>query len=553
MKKIVLILSVLCLFLFANASQTVQQNKMVEFTFSTSKVYKNPFFDVELYAVISAGNRQILRLPAFWKGGGEWAFRFSSPTVGKFTFTTECSDKSNNELHGQTGEINVIPYSGKNLLYKHGAVHVDKTTGKFAQTDGTPFLWLADSWWFGMSKRIGYNDFCFLVNDRVKKKFSVIQFAIGFACDIAPFDNRDQNEAGFIWQKDLSSINPEYFEYTDRRIQYMVEAGIMPNIVGSWAYYIHTLGTERFKKHWNYLIARYGAYPVCWTLCGEAGLTWYKTDKPKEQLEMQRREWSAVAEYIKQTDPFRRLLTVHSGPNSGGHQPIDRMELIDFFMTQPGHNDFETLPNALAHLQKAKQMYPEKPFMAGEVCFEGMAGACKEKIQRYLFWSHLLSGACGHAYGNDAMWQFNSRTDKFGPSVAGQIWGNSPWEEACQWPGATHVGIGKQILETIEWWKLEPHPEWISQHASVENFMDPFCAGIPGKLRIIYFPSKVAPWSPKMQVKALENGVGYVAKWVDPLSGEIYAIGNISGNEKGEWNIPFAPILQDWLLILEGK
>lgn len=533
------------------AELVTPQNKVVEWSVFTTKNYPNPFMDVEVVAVINDQNGQTFRLPAFWKGGGEWAFRFSSPLSGKYVFTTECTDKVNKELNGQKGEIRVIPYSGDNPLYKHGAVGIDKNTTKFAQTDGTPFFWLADSWWFGMSKRISYNDFCFLVNDRVQKNFSVIQFAIGFACDIVPFDKRDQNEAGFIWREDLSSINPEYFNYTDRRIQYMVEAGIMPNLVGSWAYYIHTLGTERIKKHWQYLIARYGAYPVCWTLCGEAGLTWYKTDKPREQLETQRREWSVVAEYIKKTDPFNRMLTVHSGPNSGSHQPIDRMELIDFFMTQPGHNDFETLPIALAHLLKAKQLFPEKPYMAGEVCFEGMAGACKEKIQRNLFWSHILSGACGHGYGNDAMWQFNSRTDKFGPSVAGQIWGNSPWEEAHQWPGATHVGIGKRILETLEWWKLEPHPEWISTSATPESFMNPFAAGVPGKYRIFYFPGKVAPWGKKNTVNELEPEIAYQAKWVDPITGDEYPIGDVVPDSDMKWTVPAAPILQDWVLILE--
>jgi hypothetical protein len=351
--------------------------------------------------------------------------------------------------------------------------------------------------------------------------------------------------------KDTSSINPDYFNYTDRRIDYLVESGIMPNLVGAWAYYIHFLGTERMKKHWQYLIARYGAYPFCWTLCGEAGLTWYKADDSKKQLEIQRNEWSVIAGYIKQNDPFHRLLTVHSGPNSGSHLPISQMDYIDFFLTQPGHNDFETLPIALEHLQKAQKLYPDKPCMAGEVCFEGMAGACKEKIQRYLFWSHMLLGACGHCYGTDATWQFNSKTNKFGKSVSGQIWGNQPWEEAFQWPGSTHVGQGKKILERIDWWLIQPHPEWITPSATSAEFMNPFAAGVPGKFRIFYFPGKVPPWGKRPSIKKLEKDIQYEAKWVDPLTGDDYPIGSITGNESGEWTVPYAPILQDWVLVLE--
>jgi hypothetical protein len=221
-------------------------------------------------------------------------------------------------------------------------------------------------------------------------------------------------------------------------------------------------------------------------------------------------------------------------------------------MTQPGHNDFETLPKALTHLVKAQKLYSDKPCMAGEVNFEGMAGACKEKIQRYLFWSHMLIGACGHCYGTDATWQFNSKSNKFGKSVSGQVWGNQSWEEAFQWPGSTQVGLGKKILERYNWWQNQFHPEWITPCASPELFMNPFAAGVPDKFRIFYFPGKVPPWGKGNVINQLEKDIHYQAKWIDPITSYEYPIGAVNGNESGNWTVPYAPILQDWVLVLEN-
>jgi hypothetical protein len=194
MKYLILIFTLFLSVQSFSSNFNVQQNRVVEWSLYSQKYYTNPFYDVDLVAIIKDSKGKILRLPAFWKGNGEWGFRFSSHDCGEYSFRTECSDLINKNLHNQSGTIRVFPYTGKNPLFANGPVKVASNKHYLEHYDGKPFFWLADSWWFGMSKRISYNDFCFLVNDRKQKGFSVIQFAIGFACDIAPFDVRDSNE-----------------------------------------------------------------------------------------------------------------------------------------------------------------------------------------------------------------------------------------------------------------------------------------------------------------------------------------------------------------------
>jgi hypothetical protein len=141
-----------------------------------------------------------LRLSGYWAGGRTWRFRFSSATPGEFRYETVCSDATDAGLHGQRGNFDVISGAEANLLLRHGPLRLSDDRRHFAHADGTPFFWLADSWWFGMTSRLRFpGEFRTLLDDRVAKGFSVIQFAIAFPCDIAPFDPRGANEAGHAW------------------------------------------------------------------------------------------------------------------------------------------------------------------------------------------------------------------------------------------------------------------------------------------------------------------------------------------------------------------
>jgi hypothetical protein len=534
-------------------------NEVVEWTLSSARDRPDPFAEVELDALVRdpAGREQ--RLPGYWAGGRTWRFRFAATDPGSYTFQTVCSDPAETGLHAQRGVITVSPAGTlANPLLRHGPLRLSDDHRHFAHADGTPFFWLADSWWFGMSSRLRFpEEFNLLVRDRVEKGFSAIGFAIAFPCDIAPFDPRGANEAGHAWTSGFGTINPAYFDLVDQRVRALVDAGLVPNVVGAWGYYLPAMGVEKMKRHWRYLIARYGAYPVVWTLAGESTLVYYglKAGSPEHAAARaaQVAGWSEVAHSLRATDPFRRLLTVHPGPESGRFLPITDMTQLDFIFLQPGHSDWETLPIALEHQARARREFPRQPSLMGEVCFEGMhGGGSGPKIQRFLFWSSVLSGAPGFSYGTDTTWQFNRRGEPFGPSPHGMAWGNTPWEEGYRWAGSTHVGLGRKILADLEWWRLEPHPEWIVPAATPKDVMKPFCAGIPGRLRVIYLPKGQARWVQPFKLRGLEPGVRYAARYVDPITGRAESAINVN-SVGGEWPLAYPPILQDWVLIVEAR
>ena len=528
----------------------VAQNEVLELEFQSTKPYTNPYQEIELKVAFKNDAGESIEIPAFWAGGSVWKVRFSSPTVGSYQYHSNCSDRKNKGLHQQSGAFLVVPYIGNNTLFLKGGIIIENQ--RIIHRDGSPFLWLADSWWHGMTTRLSWpHDYQLLAKDRKDKGFSVIQLAVGFPCDITPFDPRGSNEAGFPTDQDYTTINPDYFDLVDLRIQYLVEQGLMPNILGTWGYYLPWFGIENMKRYWNHLIARYAAYPVSWTVAGETTLTYYLTEPQLQDSvqEFQKKGWSEIAGYIKEIDPYQRIMAAHPGPNSGGFEAITDADQLDLIMVQPGHSGWESLPRALNHLNTARSKYYEKPVMQGEVCFEGMfGGGCDAKLQRLLFWTNMLSGAAGHCYGADAIWQFNSEDELFGASPSGHTWGNFTWQEAYRWQGSFYVGLGRKILEKYDWQNFQVNPHWVNTH-DPEDVLSPYAAGIPGKVRLCYFPKGLAPWGVKNKIRNLEQNRSYSITYIDPMTGTRYPSGTVTGIS--EWTVEPAPILQDWLVELK--
>ena len=236
---------------------------------------------VELDVLVTGPDGRELIVPAFEAGAGRWGVRYASPAVGRHRFVTRCSDTGDAALHGRTGIIEVEPAPDEdNPLYRHGPLRRVTAGARHLQhADGTPFLWLADTWWMGLVRRLRWQeDFQRLAADRAGKGFSVALLVAGLYPDMPPFDPRGANEAGFPWSQDFATLNPAWFDAADRRIEHVVELGMVPAIVGSWGYFMQFAGAEVLRRHWRNLIARYGAYPVIWCIAGEALMPFYTSE-----------------------------------------------------------------------------------------------------------------------------------------------------------------------------------------------------------------------------------------------------------------------------------
>lgn len=61
----------------------------------------------------------------------------------------------------------------------------------------------------------------------------------------------------------------EFQNNVDKKMKYLADCGLLIAVGYAWFFDMPKCGVERYKALAKYTAARYGAYPVAWTLAGE--------------------------------------------------------------------------------------------------------------------------------------------------------------------------------------------------------------------------------------------------------------------------------------------
>jgi len=551
-----------------SANSAPADEHIFERTFESRKHYADPFNDVDVDVIFSKDGTS-WRVPTFWQRDQHWTVRFGPTAPGTYEYRLESTDKSNPDLNDHRGRVTLSGYSGESPLLKHGAPRVSLNRRYFEHADGTPFYWLGDTWWTGLSDRLSWEGFQRLTVDRQKKGFTVVQIVAGLVPEEqCPDDPGCRNEGGGVWGSDLRQINPKFFDFADRRVEFLLNKGIVPAMVGGWSTALEKMGVARMKKHWRYIIARYGAYPVFWVVGGEVF-------DPSMSLVRRRQltapqvsgEWTEIARYIRSTDPYRHPMTVHEV--SPDNLPLQDEALTDFRLFQPAHFGWPSIGVEVAQLTaNYSRTAVTKPLVVGEVGYEMLGRTHLEDFQRMAFWLAMLNGAAGHTYGAVGTWESYTAERPFQRNK----WSFLTWEEGMNLPGSYQLGLGARLLRNFEWWRFEPHPDWVTPRGTTMleprggqnddfhmdlagewgdfmgsgrelapsewqlrngTFRLPYAAGIPNQVRVIYAPYfGLIPPSPPT-VLDLEPGVEYRAYYWEPSLGIKVDLGHVEAASQG--------------------
>jgi len=534
----------------ATGPYKTQTNVPVEIVLHAARTHADPFNRVDVDTVFTDPDGVQYRVPAFWDGGTTWRVRYASPRIGVHRFRTVCNDAADHGLNGVLGEVRVTAYKGTNPLYKHGPIRVAPDKRYLEYADGKPFFWFGDTWWMGLAKRLRWPDeFGALTKDRVEKGFTVVQIVAGLYPDMYPFDPRGANEAGFPWgpgwkapshPKDTSipgpdsfkTINPAYFDRADERLRYLVDNGISPCIVGAWGYFMPWMGVDKMERHWRYLIARYGSWPVVWCAAGEANLPWYLAPGFAYDDREQVHSWTAVMSYIRRTDPFHRLLTVHPTAINyyTARHATDDPTLIDFDMLQTPHGEEGAAEVALKAMRESYAASPQMPVIDGEAAYEMLSDSLPTAWTRAMFWICMTNGAAGHTYGANGIWQNNRPGDPHGASPHSGDYGKISSQEAMHLPGSSELGRAKRLFEKYPWQHFRPHPEWA-------DYRQPKGASLDGSHWIWYpegNPAQDAPVAARFFRASFALQDKEISQARLMLSADDEAVAYLNGHDVGE-------------------
>ena len=208
----------------------------------------------------------------------------------------------------------------------------------------------------------------------------------------------------------------------------------------------------------------------------------------------------------------------------------------------------------------------DKPVINGECSYEGIGGSSWEDVQRFLFWSHMLSGTAGHTYGTMPISSFSSRDDHYLPPSGAD---SADWQDAIEYRGAVHVGIGRKILERLRWWELRPAPEAIDPHAGPDDWFRPYAATHADGSVVVYLPGigqstaqanhTIAVLGAKKTLLGLASGERYRATYVNPRTGHEEASVTFTTDDgrqplggllESAMFTKDAPTWEDWVLVV---
>jgi hypothetical protein len=515
---------------------TVEQWNRVDVTLRSARSYPHPDTDVGIRATFTSADGSTIELPGFWDGGEVWKVRFAPTQLGRWTYVVTATDASDSGLHGVSGVIDAVPYTGDLDIYRHGFVQVTADRRAFEYADGTPFLWLGNTHWQAPNyERLdasnnphieGESQFRITADHDKARGFTVYQTYP----DAALNDGGGNVSVVNWWTENYTHLDPEAFRVQfDVMMDYLADSGT----VIALGLGVHTqsgqIGAAAMTHFAQYVVARYAAHPIVW-------ITGQEVDIENEQGKLS--TWRAVAETIAANDGYHHPLGAHmysvGEPKTFGQEPWH-----DWFPTQGGHEGIRTQE----HYRSYWDHEPRKPFLETEANYEGIWDVPGE-APRQSAWKAMQCGSYGYTYGAAGVWAI-----KWDYDVPGwdDFQNGVPWFDGLRLPGGDQMTILREFYLSLgDWQRLRPS----FGDPAYGSFADPERSVLStdgGSAYVVYF------YGPELSTGSLagmDDTATYSASWFDPRSGASLPISDAVVATGGSWDIPDKPDAEDWVLLV---
>jgi hypothetical protein len=509
----------------------------------------NPFLDMAIKAEFTGpSGRKIIR-EAYWDGGSNYKVSFAPTEKGRWNYTLTAPE--NTGLNGKTGDLECIDYAGDLPIYRRGFLKVGGQGKHIAYDDDTPFFWLGDTHWGFISgekwDESNHPDmksmFKGMVDKRWEQGFNVYQTNL-------------RSEGGFMgpthfWEDGKEGILPDvnfYQNEVDKRMFYIADKGMVNALGFAWGGSV--AGKLELQKNLaRYIVARYGALPVVWTLAGE--VAGYNGAERQVCID----GWREVALLVENLDGYGNLQTAHYTNERPFADYYQNESWFDFTLNQAGHGDY---PVSGKYYREHRKLFPDKPFIEGEALYEfvftleenGGRIANADMLRRVAYMS-IQCGGCGFTYGAQGIWDtvWEKPKESFNPFNPHGI----TWHEAVEGEGAVQMGYMREFYERVGFERLRPFMGCLNSRLPFNDetlfgMFNPYITTSDDmSVVVLYFTSQTRNMG--ASIKYLKNRP-YSAKWFNPRENKYQRIEGAVKPLGGEWEIPKTPDGKDWLLIL---
>ena len=575
-----------------------------EVTLTASRDFTNPYTEVTVWVDLSGPNFQ-KRVYGFWDGGRTFRVRVVGTAPGTWRWQSG-STPADAGLSGKSGSFTATEWSEEEKQQsplRRGFLRANANQHALEQADGTPFFVIGDTWysvgtnrfrWYDgdeprpMGPTAGFKDYVryrkqqgynwvnviaafpnwmtdgapwnvvINVPDRITLRSAWLEFGTGSAKNM---DNEGGRPFFFPGKvpgyenmfPDVDKVNPEYFRYVDRKIDYLNEQGFVPFIEVSrrdasmcWSRFYQW--PDSYARFIQYIWSRYQANntvlsPVHLDIIAE-------TIGPDEFMKAIRMVFEKYG-----PPPFGTLISANANPstleNWGDESPITLHQIGNM----REHNNYWYLTEIYRH------SHP-KPALNGEPYYSGYRDARSlgggrgyqfgapggtEKDDQFvrsgMYGSFVSGGFAGHVYGAEGIW--GADIEETAPT---KMWDAFQWNSAAQMKHLRTfaLSIGKRYQELVPDADLVS-PNKTHELRSYEGWA--YCARTPDKNIFLAYFEKGCPRS---QIRGAKLNSIYKAEWFDPRAGtwQNAGAGTVRASQIGIIMLPEFPGDTDWGLRL---
>lgn len=457
-----------------------------EITLTASRAYANPYTDMTVWIDLSGPNFK-KRVYGFWDGGQTFRIRFVATEPGAWRWQSG-STPSDPGLSGKNGTLNAIAWTEEEKQQnplRRGFLRSTPNHHALEQADGTPFLVIGDTWysvgtnrfkWYDdsqerpMGPTAGFKDYVRYRKAQGYNWVNVIAAFPNWMTDGAPWNVRMNdaerttvrsawlefgtgsaknmdNEGGrpFVFPgkvpgfenmfPDVDRVNPEYFKYLDRKIDYLNQQGFVPFIEVSrrdasllWKKYYKW--PESYSRFIQYIWSRYQANntvlsPIHLDIIAESV-------SPQDYLD-------AIDVVMKKygPPPFGTLLSANANPSTLENWGEGSWVTLHQIGNMREHNNYWYLTE-IFRSRKPQPGLNGEPYYSGYTDARSFRGGYQfgapggtEKddlfVRSGIYGSFLSGGFAGHVYGAEGIWGADIEA-----AAPIKMWDAFQWNSAAQ-------------------------------------------------------------------------------------------------------------------------
>ncbi len=570
-----------------------------EITLEARGSYANAYTDVEVWVDLQ-GPGFSKRCWGFWDGGRTFRVRVLATAPGTWSWKSG-SNPADAGLAGRTGSFEADVWNPEELEAnpnRRGFVIATANGHGLQYADGTPFYLLGDTMWAIPTYRFPWHDddrerpvgpqmgFKDIIRYRKRQQFNSVAILACFpnwdrdgkparivtdegiviraawpSPDGSAKDMANEGGRAFAFPgkvpgfpdvfPDIDRLNPEYFKYLDRKMDYLHEQGFVPflevvrrDATQPWKRY-HKW-PDSYARYVQYVFARYQAHNVI--------LSPIHFDTKKDSLPP--RDFNEPCNMVHRKygpPPFGNLVSTNAGPSTlcqFGHVSDDAPWLTLHQIGNMREHD------TYWYLTEIYRKQPPVPALHGEPYYSGWGTQVEyykefaipgntPKDDRYvrsgMYGSFLSGGLAGYIYGCTGL----VRAD-IEPEVPTKIW------DGLQWSSATMTAIFRDFVfcEGARYKELEPNADLVSpsRNHELRSFDGwAYCARTCERdLFLLYFEKGIRAGT----VRSARHDSRYQADWYDVRAGRWIDAGTVASDDLEMIRLPAKPDDEDWALRL---